>query len=181
MFLVVVSLFGGPHLGALILFRYCLRELKQRPYRSLQDVVKEAQKKWSDIADDKTVQESFLHLREYELPSVRYDKDGFEIEEKIPARKRSSFVVGTSSSESTSPSLDTSKKQADDVAEIPTKPPRLQTSQVPDVVDLLSNETEKQKAGASRIFNKKLVESACFLFTCNSARSFSFVSYTRTI
>ena len=94
---------------------------------------------------------------------MRYDKDGFEIEEKIPARKRSSFVVGTSSSESTSPSLDTSKKQADDVAEIPTKQPRLQTSQIPDVVDLLSTETEKQKAGASRIFNKKLVESACFL------------------
>ena len=88
MFLVVVSLLGGPHLGALSLFSYCLRELKKRPCRSLQDVVKEAQKKWSDIADDQTVQESFLHLRENELPFVRFDKDGFEIEEKIPARKR---------------------------------------------------------------------------------------------
>ena len=82
---------------------------------------------------------------------------------KYQQEKGHLFVVGTSSSESTSPSLDTSKKQADDVAEIPTKQPRLQTSQVPDVVYLLSNETEKQKAGASRIFNKKIVESTCFL------------------
>ena len=104
------------------------------------------------VLGDTGAQEMFLKIRENESPLVRYDEEGFELEEDISTSSRSSFVQITP--------RQSDEVNSDKVSEevVPSKRRRVKIACVPDAIDLLSNDTERQKMSASRIFNQKLVE-----------------------
>ena len=97
----------------------------------------------------------FLKIRENESPFVRYDEEGFELDEDMSTNSRSSFVQITLRQSDEVNSDKASEKV------VPSKRRRVKTACVPDAIDLLANDTEEQKMSASRIFNQKLIERLC--------------------
>ena len=129
--------------------------MAKNPQRKLQEVHTEAQQEWKKVLGDTGAQEMFLKIRENESPFVRYDEEGFELEEDISTSNRSSFVqITPRQSDEVN-----SDKASDEV--VPSKRRRVKTACVPDAIDLLANDTEEQKMSASRIFNQKLIERLC--------------------
>ena len=86
---------------------------------------------------------------------MRYDEEGFELEEDMSTSSQSSFVQITPRQ-----SDEVNRDKASDEV-VPSKRRRVKTACFPDAIDLLANDIEEQKMSASRIFNQKLIERLC--------------------
>ena len=100
---------------------------------------------------DTGTQEMFLKIRENESPFLRYDEEGFELEEDISTSIRSSFV------QITPRQSDEVNSDKASVEVVPSKRRRVNTA----LRSIFWQMIQRNRRSASRIFNQKLIERLC--------------------